>query len=190
MRWVWAGAVLVAAWVASTQPARAGCPNVCDLTVSAAPTIDPAIPCLTALPNAATCNCGVILVVTNHCPDVVNATDFQFTSCGAPGAAPTDYQCPSLQPGQQGEEVLAIPSSSGIGAKSWTLHVQEGGAVSAITVDANVTSFGAGCACGIAPAPAAAYGSTLSLAAAGALAAVILGARRRRRPRRLRERHA
>jgi hypothetical protein len=189
MRWAWASAVLAGALVGLAQPVRADCPNACNLTVTATPTIDPAIACLTVVPSAESCDCGVVLVVTNNCPDAVNATDFQFTSCGAMAAGATNYKCPGLQPGEQGVDVLAIPASSGIGAKTWTLHVQEGGTTSAITIDAHVMSFVSGCSCALSQ-PDAAHRCALSLVTVGGLAAVILGARRRRRRARSRQRHA
>ena len=69
--------------------ARAGCLNVCDLTVSQA-AIDPPIACLTVKPTAETCDCGLFLTMTNGCTDTVSATDFQFDNCAGgrrPGGA-------------------------------------------------------------------------------------------------------
>ena len=154
--------------------ARAGCLNVCDLTVSQA-AIDPPIACLTVKPTAETCDCGLFLTMTDGCTDTVSATDFQFDNCLGGGAL-VGHQCPSISPGQEGEEILKIPASSGTGVKSWTQHLEEAGVTSTLTVMANVTSFNAGCACSV-PRRDAAPGGTLALVLAGVSITI---ARRRR----------
>jgi hypothetical protein len=159
--------------------ARAGCRNVCDLTVSQA-TIDPPIDCLTVKLIAETCDCGVYTTITNGCPDTLSATDFQFENCGPVGGFSTGNQCPSISAGQQGEETLTIPESSGTGARSFTQHLEEAGVTSTLTVMANVTSFGAGCACSV-PRRGRTSGGTLGLVLTG-VAITVAG--RRRGPRR------
>jgi hypothetical protein len=171
------GVALAILLVLVAPRARAGCPNVCDLIVSQA-TIDPPIACLTVKPTAETCDCGVFLTVTNGCTDTVSATDFLFTSCGPVGGTPTGNQCPSVSAGQQGVDILTIPASSGTGPKSLTLHLEEAGVASTLTIMANVSSFGAGCACSV-PARGGTPGGSLALVLAG----VATTAARRRRPR-------
>jgi len=173
------GVLLGLLMVIAAPRARAGCLNVCDLTVSQA-TIDPPIACLTVKPTAETCDCGVLLTMTNGCTDAVSATDFQFDSCLG-GSAPTGHQCPSISPGQEGLEELTIPASTGTGVKSWTQHLEEAGVTSTLTVMANVTSFGAGCACSV-PRRDAAPGGTLALVLAGV--SITIARRRRQRGRR------
>src|SRR3954469_18483340 len=96
------GVLLGILLVLAAPRARAGCLNLCDV-VASQPTIDPPITCLTVMPRDETCDCGLLLTMTNACTDTVSATDFQFDSCLG-GGARTGNQCPSISPGQQGLE--------------------------------------------------------------------------------------
>jgi hypothetical protein len=133
----------------SARQASAACPNVCALTVEP-PTLDVALTCVVARVTPATCDCGAQLVVINNCPDVVEAQDFLFDTCSLPNQSYQDFghACAPVDPTGTGSVNLKVSPADGTGTRTWSLHLGEGGASHPLTVQANVSSFGAGgCAC-------------------------------------------
>jgi len=133
----------------AARDASAGCLNVCSLTVDP-PSLDVALACVVARVTPANCDCAAELVVINNCPDVVQAEDFLFDTCSLPNQPYQEFghACAPVDPTGTGSVNLKISPADGTGSRSWSLHLSEGGVSHSLTVQANVSSFGAGgCAC-------------------------------------------
>jgi MYXO-CTERM domain-containing protein len=155
--------VAVLSLAAFTRTARAGCPNVCELTVGAI-TVVPPLDCVTVEATAQTCDCGVFVSLNNGCTTPVDAVGFTFTSCGPPGAnaGSLTQPCPVVEPNM----LATVPlRTTGTGMKQWALQLQNEGTDFSVTIPANVTSSGASGGCAIARSPAPASRPTVALLA-------------------------
>ncbi|HSY38175.1 MAG TPA: hypothetical protein VLA79_01570 [Polyangia bacterium] len=167
-------ALALAAW---STAARAGCPNVCQIS-GATVQITPPLDCLHLKAAAETCDCGVLVDIDNQCAAPIEATGSPITTClnSAGYGAP----CPSLEPMAQGS---LVEKADAVGSQVWTLALSTQGTSHSLSITADVTSMGdGGCA-------AAAGAPHSRMAAWFAVAGVIALAARRRRRRSRRGRH-
>src|SRR2546421_6571416 len=72
--------------LAAAPLARAGCPNVCELTIDPVSVV-PALDCAHWDLAPDRCDCGVFVKMTNDCSTSVDTVGFAFSSCGSPGAS-------------------------------------------------------------------------------------------------------
>jgi len=126
---------------ALARPAKAGCPNVCQIAQPAV-AISPALDCASFSQSAETCDCGLLVTMTNNCPNAINAVDFTFNSCVAAGGSTALTQpCPSVAPGMK---ATVLVRASGDGAKSWPLHLNTAMTDYTATATADVSAFSSG----------------------------------------------
>lgn len=152
--------------------ARAGCPNMCEMT-SEPGTIDPPLPCITAETSGDNCNCGMWLNLINDCDEPITPTDFVLRGCYA-GKMSYTSPCPIVEPGHRGTIFWGIDT---LGETRKVVTIQAADGEHRIELVANVASFDDGCACSLPGQP-----SSSGFAGIGALIlAVSIGASRKER---------
>lgn len=164
-------------WMLTTRVARAGCPNLCDVTADPA-IVEPPLPeCASLSVSAGSCGCHFwIHVANNSCASVIEARDFMFEKCWNNIDIIPD--CTAVEPGMTGNVERNLYD---IGPAEWTGTVNAEGTDHRVTVRVNVTSFddSGGCSCALARRTARRDGAVLGTA-------VVIGALLRRRGQRAR----
>lgn len=167
--WILSGTLCA---VLEPSVARAECPNLCELRVDP-PSVEPGLTCATWQTKPQTCDCAVLLVLTNGCDTPIEALDFSFDSCMT--AAGLERDCDVVEPGARASWFLKLSST---GQHESALHVRSAEGEHSIHVMSIVESFDDG-GCSIAAAsPASPRGLPLS---ATAVVALSLAMRRRKR---------
>jgi hypothetical protein len=158
--------------LAAAPAARAGCPNVCELTIDAVSVV-PSLDCAHWQLTPNTCDCGVFVEMANGCSAPLDAVGFAFSSCGAPGASASSLTQPCLAVSPT--QVASVPlRTTGTGSKQWPLHLNQQGTDYTVTITGNVDSVGGRGGCAVAGQGGAGAMTTLL-----ALLVLVLGLRRR-----------
>jgi hypothetical protein len=150
--------------------ANAGCPNVCDMTVTMPEVTPPLPPCATVKTFAEDCDCGVRFQLLNSCDAPIETSGFEFDICWN---TTTEQPCTAAQP----DQFASIETPLGVTGHqdySYTLVADDGR--HEVTFSTEVTSFDDGCVCTLPGARGG--GSRWAWLVAGAI--VLVGRRRLR----------
>jgi hypothetical protein len=161
------GLLLTLAFGSVTARANAGCPNVCDMTVTM-PEVTPPLACATIKSLAEDCDCGVRLQLFNGCDAPIEASGFTFDACSS------KQDCTTAQPGEYASVVTPL-GVTGHQDYSYELIADDGSHT--ITFSSEVTGFDDGCVCTL-PGARGGVGSRWAWLVVGA--AVFVGRRRLR----------
>lgn len=148
--------------------ANAGCPNVCDMTVTM-PEVTPPLPCANIKSLAEDCDCGVRLQLFNDCDAPLEASGFQFDACSS------KKECTAAQPGEYASVVTPL-GVTGHRDYSYELIADDG--PHTVTFSSEVIAFDDGnCVCTL-PGARGGVGTGWGWMVVGAVAAI--GRRRSR----------
>jgi MYXO-CTERM domain-containing protein len=132
------GAAFAGAVLCASPAVFAGCPNPCEMRVSAVQ-VEPPLSCGTVKVNAQDCDCSVWFSIQNGCKQSIDATAFSWDSCFPSNTSP----CTSIQPGQEG---ILKPPLTTTGHRDYSFAVSDAEGVHTITFTSDVASFDTGCA--------------------------------------------
>jgi len=116
----------------AVSAARAGCPNVCELTVEPAE-VDPALACLVVEASDQTCDCSVLLEISNQCDASLAFPEGTFYYCGDRAEG-----CDTLPAGSSSTAERRV---TGEGPGDWVLTFEGEGTPHTLTVRYHVSSF-------------------------------------------------
>lgn len=161
------GALLFLGVLVAPSVARAGCPNLCEIS-QATFTLEPELACANVRAVSSDCDCGIYVEIGNECELPLDALSFEFESCGSIDGA-FDDDCRQVPPGEQGtfeEEIHELGRTE----RRFTLRYD--GSDHVLTVAADVSSFDDGALCSVTGGAGrgGASGWVWLLAVAGALA--------------------
>jgi len=140
----WTGAGIFAGLISLAAPARAECPNSCEIAVDETVIDPPDGGCAHVRVVEDTCDCGIFLEVGNVCASPLVARDFTFDSCDT---TPPQDDCASLEPDMLGR-FHDSRGSEGSDELLLTLDGERG--TETILVRSHVAELGTGgCGCSV-----------------------------------------
>ena len=126
------GVAFAGALMFASPVVLAGCPNPCEMRVSAVQ-VEPPLSCGTVKVTAQDCDCSVWFSIQNRCQQSIDATAFTWDRC-----FPTTDPCTSIQPDDEG---IMEPLLTTTGHRDFSFAVSDADGPHTITFNSDVQSF-------------------------------------------------